>query len=109
MELREFVKQSLVEIVQGVEEANIELSGNNELTANNSNRAFLLAYSGGDNPKGPHVEFDVAVSTKTDLTAGAGASVKLYVVDLDAGGSSSTVKEHISHVRFAVLVKEHQG
>ena len=107
MELKDFVRQSLVEIVQGIKEANIELAGNEQPTA--ENKAFLLNYSGGDNPKGPHVEFDVAVSTKTDRNAKAGASAKLYVVELNAGGSSSTIREYVSHVKFAVLVKERQG
>lgn len=107
MELKEFVTQSLVQIVGGIQQANRDIAGTENPTADQ--RAFLLVYSGGDNPKGPHVEFDVAVSIKTDNKATAGASGKLFVVGLKAGGSTSTVNENVSRVKFAVLVKEHQG
>ncbi len=107
MELKEFVTQTLVQIVKGIQQANSELAGEENPVADK--KAFLLTYSGGDKPQGPHVEFDVAVSIKTDSKAAAGASGKLYVVELEAGGSKSTIKENASRVRFAVLVKEHQG
>jgi hypothetical protein len=107
MDLEEFVTQSLVQLVQGVKQANVKLAGKEKTTADE--KAFLLTYSGGDHPMGPHVEFDVAVSIKTDRKATAGASGKLYVVGIEASGSNSTTKENVSRVRFAVLVKEHQG
>ncbi len=107
MELKDFVTQSLVQIVNGIKQANTELAGVENPTADT--KAFLLFSSVGDNPKAPHVEFDVAVSTKADSKAAAGAAAKLYVVSLEAGGSTSTIKENVSRVKFAVLVKEHQG
>lgn len=107
MELKEFVTQSLVQIVSGIKQANKEIAGIENPTAENN--AFLLFSSVGDKPKAPHVEFDVAISTKADNKATVGASAKLYVVSLEAGGSSSTIKENVSRVKFAVLVKEHQG
>ncbi len=107
MELKEFVTQTLVQIVQGIKQANQELAGQEKPGA--ENKAFLLAYSGGEHPGGPHIEFDVAVTTETGSKAGADASAKLYVVGFQAGGSKLTIKENVSRVRFAVLVKEHQG
>lgn len=107
MELKDFVTQSLVQIVNGIKQANKELAGEENPTADK--KAFLLPYSGGDKPQGPSIEFDVAVSTKADNKATAGASGKLYVVSIEAGGSTSTIKENVSRVKFAVLVKEHQG
>lgn len=103
MELREFVKMSLVEIVQGIKEANKELSTDGVVTADNN--VFMLKYSGGNKPEGSPVEFDVAISTTSDQKAGAGASAKLYVVDINVNGSQSTVKEHVSRVKFSVFVK----
>ena len=78
MELKEFVTQALVQLVKGVQEANSELAGENTPSADK--KAFLLAYSGGENPMGPHVEFDVAITIKTEGKATAGAAAKLYVV-----------------------------
>lgn len=93
MELKDFVTQPLVQIVNGIKQANKELAGIENPTADN--KAFLLFSSVGEKPKAPHVEFDVAVSTKADNKATGGASAKLYVVSLEAGGSTSTIKENV--------------
>ena len=72
-------------------------------------KVFLLAYSGGDKPLGRHIEFDMAVTTKSDFHVKGGASTKIWVVEMKAGIFGKKEKENVSRVRFAVLVKEHQG
>jgi len=107
MDLSDFVKQTLVQIVRGIRDANKEVAG--EIAPTADKKAFLLFYSGGENPKAPHIEFDVAVTTTTTKSGKTGVSGRLWVVDAKAGGSAGASNEHISHVKFSVLVKEHQG
>jgi hypothetical protein len=56
---------------------------------------------------GPSIGF--LVTTTTAKSGKAGVSGRLWVVDAKAGGSAGTSDEHISRVKFSVLVKEHQG
>ena len=107
MELNDFVSQTLVQIVKGVEQANEELAKGKPPSP--GGKPFLLYSSVGQAPHSPHVEFDIAVTTKTDNKAKGGALAKLYVVGFEASGTKSTFNENVSHVRFSVMVKEHQG
>lgn len=108
MELKEFVTLALVQIVNGVREANQELLGESK-AASDAKNPFLLAYSGGEDPDTPHVEFDLAVTTETDSKAAGGASATLHVVAFGLGGSKSTINQSVSRVRFSVTVNEHLG
>ena len=62
MELRDFVSETLVQIVKGIQSANDSLFPNKA----KAEQPFLLHSSMGDHPQAPHVEFDVAVTTQTE-------------------------------------------
>lgn len=105
MELGQFVEQALVQIVRGIEGANASLAPNTE----KANQPFVLRYSGGDRPQSPHVEFDVALTTQSKVEGEAKGGAKLVVASGELAGSASLSKETVSHVRFSVMVKHHQG
>jgi hypothetical protein len=109
LELGEFVTEALVQLVKGIENANVALAPGKE----KAEQPFVLYYSGGDPQRAPHIEFDVAVTTLSSFKGEVevkGKS-KLYVVDseLDVSGSLSKDKESVSRVKFSVGVKHHQG
>jgi hypothetical protein len=105
MELSEFVEQSLVQIVRGIEAANNTLEPNTE----KARQPFMLHYSGGDRPQAPHIEFDVAVTTQSAISGDAKGKAKLFVAGVELGGAVASSKENVSHVKFSVMVKQHQG
>lgn len=96
MELRDFVSETLVQIVKGIESANASLAPDKE-------QPFKLGYSGGDRPQAPHIEFDVAVTTQ--VSKAAQGKAKLVIVEFGLFGSISKSKESVSRVKFSVLVK----
>ena len=106
MDLEQFVQQSLVQIVRGVQAANKELKGAADNTKPNP---FILSYSGGDNPKSPHVTFDVAITSKSERKSGGGASAKIWVVEARGGLVDRHAHETVSRVQFSVVVAEYQG
>ena len=105
MQLDQFVTETLVQIVKGIQAANNSLDPDTP----RPNQAFGLAYSGGDPQRGPHIEFDVAVTTHLEATGQAEGKAHLLVAAIALDGSASALKENISRVKFSVLIKTAQG
>jgi hypothetical protein len=105
MELNDFVSETLVQIVKGIESANESLLPGKA----KAEQPFLLHHSMGDHPQAPHVEFDVAVTTQAEASGTAQGRAKLLVVAAGLDGSVSISKENVSRVKFSVVVKHHQG
>jgi len=109
MSLREFVKESLVEIVQGVKEAQEETKETGALV-NPRVLATGTAYTyiRGDGPHGglvvTQMEFDVALK----LAEGTGGKAAIGVVAgiLGIGGEvkSEETTSHVSRLKFSVPV-----
>ncbi|MBO7468503.1 MAG: hypothetical protein J6T81_00070 [Bacteroidales bacterium] len=104
MDLKEFTKETLVQIVHGVEEANNELS---EKHAHVTSHAMKNSAGGvlldDRYTNAIEVEFDVAVTaTETDGTKGGGG---IRVAQILFGGieaSNSTENQSISRVKFSI-------
>lgn len=102
MDLKEFTKQTLVQIVEGVAEANAELSNGAYIpyhVPNNSKGRYI--YDDGANVV--DVDFDVAI-TATE-SEGANGSGGLKVVSfLNIGGAveSKTENQTISRVKYTL-------
>jgi hypothetical protein len=105
MNLHEFVKETLVQIVRGIQDANASLDPDEP----KANQAFLLEYSGGEPQTGPHIEFDVAVTTQLEATGQAEGKAQLLVATIALDGSGSVSRENTSRVKFSVLIKTPQG
>lgn len=104
MDLKEFTKETLVQIVQGVDEAKNELSTKHARITSHA----VKNMSGGvlideHNTNAVEVEFDVAVTTtETDGTKGGGG---IKVVQFFYGGieaSKSSENQSISRVKYTI-------
>lgn len=98
MDLREFVKATLVEIVGGVQDARdeIEREGSNAYVApivRDSERNDLTS-----------VAFDVAVTATETADGKAEAGIKVWALRLGASGGVSSGSESVSRIQFAVPV-----
>ena len=106
MDLKEFTKETLVQIVQGVKEANEQLV---QYNANVPKKTIRVSennvFVNEDNAQANAIEidFDVAVTaTETDGTRGGGG---IRVAQLLFGGieaSNSTENQFISRVKYTI-------
>jgi hypothetical protein len=107
MELNKFISQSLTQILQGLREANqTEI-----LTKENPTEAskpFLLKH-GSMKDVGSGIEFDIAVTTKTEGGGSGKVKVKLTVIEADLGGTGTVSKEAVSRIKFTVYVNQWRG
>jgi hypothetical protein len=97
VELKEFIRQSLIDITAAVFEANAAYRQDRQ----GDREAFKLAAgltSAGD--KGIH--FDIAVTTTTVRGANGKASAGIRVLGLEAGAEAHKSRENVSRIRFSV-------
>lgn len=107
MKLQEFITETLIEISNGIREANdIRLATQN--VAQNSQRTFFLR-PGSESEHGAGIAFDVAVTTKKAGGGKGGAKIHLSVVEAELGGGGVASKESISRIQFTVNVGQWVG
>ena len=98
MDLKEFTKQTLVQIVEGVKEANNAIVDNNaHIHTRNNNGEFGISYPI------TNVDFDVAITaTETEGTNGCGG-IKVMGV-FNAGGNIENKIENqtISRIKYTI-------
>jgi hypothetical protein len=96
VELREFVKKTLLDIVQGVADAQADPSIGAYVVPAGSTRKYVS------------VEFDVAVTAESAESAKGGSGVKVSVLAIGGtiGGEESALSKNIAatHVKFSVPV-----
>ena len=91
MELKAFIKESLVEIGQAIHEANAEIE----------NSPFMLRHT--EQGKTTGIEFDVAVTTKE--TSGVKGGITVWGIGI--GATAQDANEKVSHIRFTVMIRGH--
>ena len=103
MKLQDFVKSSLVDIAQGVKDAQEEIG---ESATINPRRRGAAASNIGvvDGRSVQSIKFDVAVTTSEGAEGKAGAGLFVAGVGLGAKGSVSAGNSAISRVKFQVPV-----
>jgi hypothetical protein len=94
MELKEFVRNTLIPIVTSVEEATKKLKTKDE------KRYFLVSGYG----EKAYINFDVAVTTVSEKSGKARGEAKIYVVEGGLEGKISHSTENITKVQFKVYV-----
>ena len=99
IELKAFIRETLVEICGGVREANQEL-----LKSLAENKNLFELQPAGEKAMGSTVEFDLAVTTKSEETKGKGAKVNVYAVEAKIGKDAIASKESISRIKFKVMI-----
>lgn len=111
MDLKEFIKESLVQIATGIEEANEKLKGTNAIVNPASVQAFSTeakAYGRindafkNDKALVELVEFDVAVQAESGTQTGGGLKIAIASIGLGAEGKSSDSHSSESRIRFKI-------
>jgi hypothetical protein len=98
MNLREFVRDALVEISLGVVEANDAL-----VAYRDADRPSYILESSGE-PAERLVQFDVAVtSTATEGGSGGGGLQVAGILQLGAKGEASSSEQQVSRIKFSVV------
>lgn len=88
MELKEFVSQTLIQIIEGI-----------KIAQNHSTETNADIASGGVYEK---IEFDVAVTTTDTTEARVGAGIFVAAVSLGAQAKGGVTNQTLSHIRFSV-------
>lgn len=109
MELSEFVKQSLTQIVSGVKASQEEIRSqggyvNPAIFASSPGNANTTHFgSVGDGQNVLLVDFDVAVTVTDTIEGGAGGKLSVAsFFKVEAGGKGSTASEATSRIQFKV-------
>jgi hypothetical protein len=95
MELEEFVKKTLTDIVCGVKAANKEMGGT-------ANERFDLK-------PGDPISFDVAVTVTEESAKSGSAGIKVYPISLGGGKESSKLNENVTRIKFLVKPRFNLG
>jgi len=114
MELKDFVKHTILDIAAGIQEANTEaIARNINLKANpspiyfrnNGNVEYMPGSGQSDTTKQVEmIKFDVAVTTSGTITGEAGAGINIAGMRLGGSGEVSDEEENISRIKFEVPV-----
>ena len=107
MNLDTFISESLTQILGGIATANgVAMSGK---ATEDANRPFLLKH-GGQKDSGSGIEFDIAVTVKSEKTGKGSAKTRLLqVFDAELAASGSLANEQVSRIKFMVFVNQWQG
>jgi len=112
MNLRDFVKQALIDIHGGIQDADNEIGGNvvnppvdwqyrEEVPS-----AGLIRIAGNEEAFAQFVEFDVSVTAETQLKGDGGAEVSiLEIVKLGKTSVEATTTEKSNQIRFRVPMR----
>ena len=102
IELSAFIRNALVQIAEGVREANKELKD----PAKNQFDVFSLRHNKGDSSKIPGIKFDVAVTAASGQKDKAGFFVALVNIGGGAGTEKSKAGEIAHRIQFEVGVED---
>ena len=107
MQLDKFISEALVQILKGIESANNQQTGNKPI--DDAPKPFLLK-PGAAKESGTGIEFDLAVTIKSEAAGKASSKAKiLSVVEAEIGGDGATSNEQVSRIKFMVYVNQWRG
>jgi len=96
-ELKEFVKEALSNIVEGVKLANNEHSDRFQISGGYHQRKGI---------NGEFVEFDILVVTQDTAKADAKGKLGIFVFSGQIGGSKESHQEYANRIKFKIFVTE---
>lgn len=116
MELKDFIKQSIIEISEAVQEANSHL-GDNGINAivnpefiyesGKDRRAFTTPpdeESPNENRFIENIDFDVAVTTEGEINGEARGGIKIASFEIGGKGSIVDKQQSVSRIKFTIPV-----
>lgn len=107
MELKEFVKETIVQVVEGIDEANAALSEKTAFVAS-ANIQTNKTYQSTVDKEGIHhyvtdLEFDVAINVQNSETKeGRGSVEVLTVINIGGKGSCENTSSSTSRIKFSL-------
>ena len=104
MELQEFIRSVLVQLVRGVEQAQSELRDSKATINPLGIKAEIALRENKETPNFTNVEFEVAVEVKTQGEQSGRVGIQVAVFKVGVGGKKTEVESHVSKLRFAVPV-----
>ena len=103
MELEEFIKTTLVNIKNGIRQANLEFAKQEGKTLGTDySSVFVMESLNRDKGQG-YITFDIAVTVSQESKKTGGGGLKIAIASL--GGEVGDIKsqEHISRIKFHIL------
>jgi len=97
MELKDFISQTLINIVQGVEEANKK-----------TNRFLLASNVHNRYGSGQEVEFDVAVMVNQDSQANASGKIGVALASISGDIKTTELNQNIHKMKFKVFIGKNE-
>ncbi len=103
MELEEFIKTTLVNIKNGITEANKTLAEAEGKSMDKDGHAYFVMEPFNRDKKEGFIVFDVAVTIGQESKASGGAKIKIAVAGLGGEMSDALTQEHVSRIKFHIL------
>ena len=101
MDLDEFVKQSLLDVVKGLRAANDEVAGGPV----RERGKFTFQLDSRPQSVGPGtIHFDIAVTTREAASSGGKLGARIAVFEASMGGTDGKSTERASPLKFSVLL-----
>lgn len=98
MDVKEFVKTTLLQVAEAIDESNDEFGGA---------RRFQLSYEGAKTQKQAQqyslIEFDIAVELRTTNARKKSGGLKVAVIDAKAGAKNEQTNSKISRIKFVIM------
>lgn len=98
MELRDFIKNTLIDILGGIQDASDTINQN--VTAKGAVNPLIE-----DNIFNTQmVQFDIAVTASNELSKGAKGGIQVYALNLGAEGKTAQSESTVSRLQFSIPV-----
>lgn len=108
MELEEFVKNTLVSITKGLQEANKELSElEGKTQGQDATCKFVLEPN--KREKEGYVAFDVAVTVNQETQKSGGGKIKIAIASFGGEVDSVNTQAYLSRIKFHVMPNQYIG
>ncbi len=113
MELKEFIKQSIIEISEAVQEVNAHFNSksinafvNPEFIyeSDKDKRPYTMPDKSNEIRYIEDIEFDVAVTTGGEISGEAKGGIKILSFQAGGGGSITDTQQNVSRMKFTIPV-----
>lgn len=104
MELQEFIRSVLVQIVRGVESAQSELKDSKATINPLGIKAQIALEQNKEAPEFNNVEFEVAVEVKSQGEQSGGVGIQVAIFKMGIEGKKLETESHVSKLRFAIPI-----
>ena len=109
MELDAFIKETLVQISNGIKDANDQLAPSRKKEDGTDLPKLFSLSPGKKQDLGSGVHLDIAITTQTVDEGKGGAKVRLAVFEADLGGKLKSSEQAVSRIQFTVNVNQWHG